>query len=81
MTDDGRSASAERARRLREQIDRLKSGTAKPTDPRTEGPERPRDFVERRMREIAIRGRDRRGRDRSGGETGKSPLEPKDSTD
>jgi hypothetical protein len=53
MASDDKEASSARAARLRSLIDRLKSGRPSEEDPdRPSRPENPREFVERRMREL-----------------------------
>jgi hypothetical protein len=53
MANDDKESGSARAARLRELIDRLKSGQQPEEDPdRSSRPENPREFVERRMREL-----------------------------
>jgi hypothetical protein len=57
VTEDDEAARAERAKSLREEIAGLKSGRPSEDDVASsdgEAKERPRDFVERRMSELAV---------------------------
>lgn len=63
MSDDDEAARSERARRLREEIERVKGN--RPPEDDAAGPPSPQEFVERRMRELAER--DERERSEPGG--------------